>query len=360
MRLNVELLGKKFDNPLLPASGPSVGSLHALRFFNESKIGGVVTKTISIEGADVKKPCIVANDKMVFNTELWSEKPLEEWVDNILPQLKKEMKKPLIVCAGYTASDFKKSIPLLDEYADFFEVSTHYGKDNLASLVSSICNLTDKPVFIKLSPHISDYLGFIEEALRAGAKGIVAINSLGPGVVLDLKNRSVTIGTEDGYSWVSGPAIKPVALQRIMDIRRHYPDLPLIACGGVSSAKDVLDFVLAGADLVQMLSSALIDGRQLYDKIVNDLPDEMDKYGIESILQLRSESLILKPFGDGAYPVIDSEKCILCNRCVKICPEMAMENEGEIVNREDRCIRCGLCESRCPVDAIKGVISCID
>lgn len=356
MKLEVKLLGQTFSNPLLPASGPSVGSLHSLQFFNDSKVGGIVTKTISIEGAKVKKPCIVASNHLVYNTELWSELPLTEWYKYILPELKKTLKKPLIVCAGYTAEDFEQSIPVLEEYADFFEVSTHYGKDALKDLVTSICRLTDKPVFIKLSPHEQDYLGFIETAVSCGAKGVVAINSVGPGICISLKNKAVTIGVGEGHSWISGPAIKPIALQRVMSIRKHYPDLPIIACGGVSTAEDVLEFILAGADLVQMLSSALINGRQVYDQIVDELPFVMNKYNIESIKSLRETPLEILPKGKGGFPNIDQAKCVLCNKCIKICPEIAMSLDKKIITDTTRCIRCGLCESRCPTEAISGVL----
>lgn len=356
MKLSVELLGVHFDNPLLPASGPSVGSLHSLEFFNDSKVGGMVTKTISIEGADVPKPCIVGNNHTIYNTELWSEWPLTEWTDKILPSLTKIQKKPLIVCAGYTSEDFKVSIPKLNPFADFFEVSTHYGKDSLHELVSSICSLTDKPVFIKLSPHVTDYIEFIDIALKAGATGVVAINSVGPGVCIDLKNKSLTIGTKEGHSWVSGPAIKPIALQRVMSIRKHYPDLPIIACGGVATAEDVLEFILAGADLVQMLSTALINGRQAYNQIVDNLPHVMSKYDIESIESLRKMPLDIAVKGKGGYPVVDHNTCVLCHRCENICPEIAMKQVEVIVNDSERCIRCGLCESRCPVGAISEVL----
>ena len=356
MNLKMKLLGIEFENPLLPASGPSVGSLHSLEFFNDSKIGGIVTKTISVVGADVPKPCIVGNAHTIYNTELWSELPLEAWSEDILPKLKSKLKKPLIVCAGYTAEDFKVTIPKLEPFADFFEVSTHYGKDNLDALVRSICSLTDKPVFIKLSPHVADFIGFIDIALNAGAKGVVAINSVGPGICVDLKSRSLKIGTPDGHSWVSGPAIKPIALQRVMTIRKYYPDLPIIACGGVANAEDVLEFILAGADLVQMLSSALINGRQLYDQIVDELPFVMNKYDIESLESLRHTGLEIAVKGEGNFPRVDEAKCVLCHRCEKICPEFAMAQNKKIINDPQRCIRCGLCESRCPTGAISGVL----
>jgi len=355
-RLKTKILGINFNNPLLPASGPSVGSRHSLEFFKESLVGGLVTKTISVKGAEVKKPCIVAKNGIVFNTELWSEHSLEEWLTGILPYIKKDLDKPLIVCAGYTAEDFEITVPKLDPFADIFEVSTHYGKDALASLVSKIVSLTEKPVFVKLSPHVDNYIDFVQIAIDNGARGVVAINSVGPGLVVDLKSKSVLLGMAGGQSWISGPAIKPIALNRVFNIRKHFPDLPIIACGGVENADDVLEFILAGADLVQMLSSALLKGRQRYDEIVEDLEVRMDYYGIETLKDLRNDALIATPLGPGQYPVISHELCNKCMVCIKICPEIAMSMNDQVHNDTDRCIRCGLCESKCSAKAISGVI----
>jgi len=242
------------------------------------------------------------------------------------------------------------------EFADFFEVSTHYGKDELKPLVSTIVKYTDKPVFRKLSPHVEDYIGFISEAIKYGASGVVAVNSVGPGLVVDLKRKAVTIGLDGGKSWISGPAIKPIALNRVMNIRRAFPDLPIIATGGVASAEDVLEFILAGADLVQMLSSALINGRKTYDEIIDKLPKVMEKYDIESIESLRKTELDIKPQGIGGNPIINHDKCTKCMLCVRICPEMALSFTDKIEVDKTICMKCGLCESRCPVEAISGVL----
>lgn len=356
MDLSVNLLGYKFDNPLMPASGPLVEGLDNLRYFNEHKVGAIVTKTISVEGAKVKKPCIVANNHMVHNTELWSELDHEIWVKSILPTVRKEAKKPVIVSVGYTSDDMSILVPKLEPFADFFEVSTHYNREELKTLVTSICSHTTKSVFVKLSPHIVDYLGFVEDVMACGASGIVAVNSLGPGLVVDLKRRGVKIGAEGGKSWVSGPAIKPIALYRVMHIRQAFPRVPIIACGGVETAEDILEFMLAGADLVQMLSSALIEGRDLYDRLLDELPSVLGSYGFSSIEDLRRETLNLKPQGIAALPKINASKCTKCGRCIKSCPTMAMSLETIVEVSHERCVRCGLCESRCPVAAISGVL----
>jgi dihydroorotate dehydrogenase (fumarate) len=124
----------------------------------------------------------------------------------------------------------------------------------------------------------------------------------------------------------------------------------------VEKAEDVLEFVLAGADLVQMLSASMIKGRDLFDKIVNDLPAVMARYGIDSIEELRNTDLGTTPLGKGGYPSVDDNICTMCRLCVRICPEMALSLDSNIQLDRDRCISCGLCQSRCPVSAISGVI----
>lgn len=355
MNKRVEFCGMVFENPILPASGPLVEGLENLKSMDTLPLGGIVTKTISVEGADVKKPCIVGTKHMVFNTELWSEHDLAYWV-KVLPGFVAQKTKPLGISIGYTAEDFQVTVPQLDPYADFFEVSTHYNKATLSDVVKSVTALTKKPVFIKMSPHITDEAAFVNTVLAGGARGIVAFNSFGPGAVIDLKRRALAIGS-GGDSWVSGPAIKPFALRRIARLRAMFPDLPIIGCGGVETAEDVLEMVLAGADLVQMLSSALLKGRGLYQTVVEDLDRVMQACEIDSVASLRQTPLEMEAKGRGHFPVVDKARCTSCGICVRICPFTAYEMHGKPLLSAAKCIRCGLCESMCPVGAISEVLS---
>ena len=355
MSTKVELLGMIFENPILPASGPIVEGLENLLSLNALPLGGLVTKTISVTAAEVTKPCIVGTKHMIYNSELWSEMDIDYWV-GILPELVQKKTKPLGISVGYTCDDFKVTVPRLSPFADFFEVSTHYNRAALPELVKCITSLTDKPVFIKMSPHIEDEIWFVDTILKNGATGVVAFNSFGPGAVVDLAKRSVLIGNQDGNSWVSGPAIKPFDIRRIANIRAHFPDMPIIGCGGVETAEDALEMILAGADLVQMLSSALLKGRKQYAVVVDRLPKVMAENDIESVESLRKTTLMLKPSGKGDYPVIDPVKCTNCGICVRVCPFEAYEASTKPIFSKEKCIRCGLCESLCPVGAISGAL----
>ncbi len=357
MDLSINILGIKFKNPLGPAAGPLSEGLENMQFFNNNLCGVNVAKTISVEGAIVPKPCIAGTTNAIYNCELWSELHSDVWINEILPIIHKEKKKPLIISTGYQKEDFRYLIPKLDPFADMFEISTHYVKENLAGIVRSIRENTDKPIFMKLSPHVVDFLEFVKTVLDAGATGIVAVNSLGPGTAIDLKNRSVLLAEQ---IWMSGPSIKPVAIHRVYNIRKAFPDIPIIGVGGIGKAEDVLEFILAGADLVQMLSSALIKGRQLYDKIVKDLPATLEKYGfssIEEIRRVRNETIFKTPETFENNPPSFNERCNMCGLCVRICPAGALSESDTIIVDKEKCIRCGLCESRCPQDAIYGVLS---
>lgn len=364
MKLETEIAGLKLKNPLMPASGPLVGDDKKMLYLETLGVGCMVTKTISVRGAEVPRPCIFGKGNRIMNAELWSEHPLENWVENFLPKLKKDSKLPLIISAGYTKDDMTILIPALDKFADAFEISTHYvGKDldNIRNTVREIRKYTKKPLFMKISPHIPDVVAFANAIKEEGATGIVAINSLGPTMEIDVQSKSILMGNSEGYMWSSGPAIKPVALAIVHKIKEAIPELIVIGVGGVESAKDVLEFLLAGADGVQMLSAAMLKGKDLYEKIINDLPIELKKYGFDSINEVKKAKLAKnKIIFEPKYPIINGHKCVTCGLCEKICPYFAMEHTNESNKKiyfanEKECFGCGLCQSKCPVNAISNV-----
>lgn len=359
MDLSTSICGFKLDNPLMPASGPLVGDFEKIMAIASFGVGAIVTKTISSIAAVVPRPCIYGDNNKIMNTELWSEYPPEKWIDEILPKLKSECSVPIIVSVGYSKEDMESLIPKLNKYADAFEISTHYvGKDLevIAQTVKTIRNNTDKPFFMKISPHLPDVVGFAKMAKENGASGIVAINSLGPSMIIDIEKRKVLLGNEEGEVWTSGPSIKPIALSIVNRIKEAVPDFTVIGVGGVSSAEDVLEFLLAGADVVQMLSSAMIKGKDLYEKIIRDLPKTLQYYGFNSIQEVINTKLIKEKVKvKQKYLKIELKRCIGCKLCERVCPYFAMK-----VNKKARvdvraCFGCGLCETRCPVNAISGM-----
>ncbi len=361
MDLSTKFAGLTLKNPLLPGSGPLSGDDERMIFLAEQGIGGIVTKTIAPEGAEVGRPCIAGDKTTIYNSEAWSEHHSDIWVNEFLPNLRKKSDIPVFASVGYDQADMKQLIPRLEPLADAYEYIPRYvGKnfDEVQAITETLCSLTDKPVWVKMNASISDPVGFAEACRNGGAKGVVAVTSLGPNMVIDIPNRRPLIGIPTGYVWTSGPSIKPLALAYVHMIKEAFPDLSVIASGGVASADDIIEFLLAGADAVQMLSWAMLRGRTQYSKMLADLPLALQKYGFSSVEDVKNTGLTLSVAPtEPSFPEIDLDKCTGCGICYTNCPYFALEaKDKKPVVDTKKCFGCGLCETRCPVHAITNVL----
>lgn len=324
-------------------------------------VGAIVTKTIAPDEAEVSRPCIAGKGSMIFNSEAWSEYRADIWIDQFLPKYRKESDVPVIASIGYDDDDLKYMVPRLEPLVDGYEYIPRYvGKDfdEVGRIVGVLRRLTDKPIWVKMNASIFNPVGFAAACKSHGADGIVAITSLGPNMVIDIDRRRPLIGTKDGFVWSSGPAIKPLALANVHIIKQAFPELSVIGCGGCCTSDDVIEFLLAGADAVQMLSEAMLHGREAYNKIVDGLPKALEAHGFFSVEDV-IETGLSKPTSSltPSFPVFDYGVCNGCGLCVKNCPYFAlsMESEKPKVDRK-KCFGCGLCESKCAKKAIKDVI----
>jgi len=363
MNLKVKIGEKiELDNPLMPASGPLVGDAEKILALADQGLGALVTKTISSKAAPVPHPCIIGGKDYIINAELWSEFPPEKWEEEFLPEIEKSgVNRPLIISLGYKKEEICSLIKRVEKFATAFELSTHYvGTDlkPIAQTVKAASEATEKPVFIKLSPHITDPAEFAKMVKDNGGYGIVAVNSVGPTYPVNLIKGKSPLGSKDGYGWISGPVIKPISLSRIRMITQSV-DIPVIGVGGIKSAEDILEFIAAGASAVQMLSAAMLYGKDLYSRILNDLPKVMEKYGFSDLVSIKGlvKDKNKETNFETGYPAIDHNRCTLCSLCVRNCPYYALSIEDKrVVLDKSKCFRCGLCESRCPVNAIEGVL----
>ena len=208
---------------------------------------------------------------------------------------------------------------------------------------------------MKISPHIPDPAGFAHTIKQNGANGVVAINSLGPSMVIDVEKRQMACSNDKGFVWMSGPVIKPLALATVYTIKQAEPSLTVIGVGGVSSAKDVIEFLLAGASAVGMLSAPMLRGKELYAKVINDLPKELEKYGFASVQEVIDTQLKNVVTYEHDLPEVIVNKCSHCGLYARNCPYFAINmNEDKVPSFDSsKCFRCGLCASKCPTKAIK-------
>jgi dihydroorotate dehydrogenase subfamily 1 len=291
----------------------------------------------------------------MVNTELWSELPPERWLEHEYG-LARTAGLPLIVSLGYTAEEIAELAPRVRPFADAVELSTHYIGEDPAPMVGAVRaakRALDVPVFVKLSPHGHDMAGAAGLAQDAGADGIAAINSFGPVLALDIETRMPRLGGQNGYGWLSGPAIKPLAVRCVRDIARAV-DIPVIGVGGIARGTDVVEFLMAGASAVQVCTAAILRGPSVFGKIAGELEAWLDAHGHASVREVVGVALTRGwPAGRPEIPVLDPDACNGCGICETSCVYGAIHVvDGRIALDGERCSRCGLCVTRCRRDAL--------
>jgi len=350
----------EFRNPILPAAGPIVRDGKSLLEIANKGAGGLVSKTVSVEAAEVPRPNMAKMGDSLINAELWSEIPLEKWVEEEYPKAK-EAGLPLVASVGYSAEEIEEIAPQVEEAGvDALELSTHYmGHDPtpVTDAVEAAKGVTDLPVFVKLSPQVLDISDFAKKAEDAGADGIVAINTIGPVISIDINKEMPILGSESGYGWLSGPAIKPLAVRCVADIARSV-DIPVIGVGGIKDEQDVVEFLMAGASAVQICTAAITRGTKIFGLIADDLRKFMNARGyntIEDLTGVALKNLPDEPLRTTAkQPEISTSRCTGCGLCVKHCPFDAVTIVGGTARIDPtNCTGCGLCVSVCPPEALR-------
>ena len=354
-KLDVTICGLHFTNPILPAAGPPGRDGAALVACAGGGAGGLVAKTISALPAEPPTPNMAEIPHGFVNTELWSELPPEQWLDREY-EIARGTGLPLIVSLGYTREEITRLAPLVRPFADAVELSTHYIGDDPAPMVDAIRAAKaalDVPVFVKLSPHAGDMATGARLAADAGVDGIVAINSFGPVLALDIETAMPRLGGQNGYGWLSGPALKPLAVRCVRDIARAV-DLPVFGVGGVARGTDAVEMLMAGAAAVQVCTAAILRGPSIFARIARELDAWLEKHGHASVDEIRGSALTRGwPEGRLEPPVITEDACNACGVCETACVYGAIHVvDGRAALDGERCTRCGLCVTRCRLDAI--------
>jgi dihydroorotate dehydrogenase subfamily 1 len=360
VNLSVEICGLKLRNPVMPAPGPNVRNGSMLVKAAEGGAGALVAKTVSSKPAEVPRPCIAKVRDSLLNAELWSDLPLEQW-------LREEYKKakrtglPLIASIGYGAEEIREIAPrVVEAGADALELRTQHEGSDLSPVVEAVKaakSVVDVPILVKLNPGVPDIKDFARAAESAGADGIVAINTFGPCLAIDVENAMPLMGSPHGYGWLSGPAIKPLAVRCVADIARAV-NIPVIGVGGVSTGRDAVEFMMAGASAVQVCTAAIVRGPQIYGVIADEIRKFMQRKNYNTISEIRGKALShlrAEPLRTVAKPVeVIAPKCTACGLCQQCCPYDAAHVVGKSVKIDVvKCYGCGLCVTVCPTRALR-------
>ncbi|OQA23043.1 MAG: NAD-dependent dihydropyrimidine dehydrogenase subunit PreA [Chloroflexi bacterium ADurb.Bin360] len=350
--LITHLGGLTLAHPVMPAAGPPVRDGKALLACAAGGAAALVTKTISVKAAEVPSPNMADFKTYFLNTELWSELPPEQWLEKEYA-ITRQANLPVIISLGYSTEDIAKLAPQVAPFADALELSTHYISNDPGPMQDAIraAKTTGLPVWVKMSP-FREPQALALAAQEAGADGIVAVNSFGPAFGVDIEHGGRLWMGGKGYGWMSGPALKPIALRMVYDIARTV-EIPILGVGGINTGADVVEFLMVGASAVQVCTAAITNGPQIYGKIATQLGKWLDEHGYASVEEIRGLALRQPIPGMTRSPQLRVDRCIGCNRCVISCVYEALYLvEKKIRIYEERCARCGLCISRCPVDAL--------
>ena len=292
--MSVELCGITLDNPVIPASGTFGFGYEFAELYDINILG-----TFSFKGTtkDARfgnpTPRIAETPNGMINAVGLQNPGVEKVISEELPKLKKCFDKPVMAnVSGFSVEDYVYTCEKLDkcEQVGWLEVNVscpnvHGGgmsfgtsPEAAAEVVRAVKAVTTKPVIVKLSPNVTDIVSIAKACEEAGADGISLINTL-LGMRIDLRTRKPVIANKMGG--FSGPAIFPVAVRMVYQVA-HAVNIPVVGMGGVSSAEDVIEMMLAGASAVEVGAANLVDPYACRD-IINDLPRAMQKYGIENL-----------------------------------------------------------------------------
>jgi len=290
----VNLSGIELDNPIIPASGTFGFGYEFAEIYDINCLG-----TFSFKGTTKDPrfgnptPRIAECDAGMINAVGLQNPGVEKVISDELPKLKTCFNKPVMAnVSGFSVEDYAYTVEKLDsqEQIGWFEVNVscpnvHGGgmsfgtsAEAAAEVTSAVRKVTKKPLYIKLSPNVTNIVEIAKACEAAGADGISMINTM-LGMRIDLKTRKPVIANKMGG--FSGPAIKPVALRMVYQVYEAVK-VPIIGMGGIATAEDVIEMMLAGATAVEVGAQNLVDPFACKD-IIDNLPKVMEKYKIDNL-----------------------------------------------------------------------------
>ena len=293
--LRVNVAGVEFQNPLIAASGTFGFGREYNEFYPLSALGGISCKGITIKERPGNPPPRVTEAPGGMLNAVGLQNPgVDHFIEHDLPWLSKQGTKIIANVAGNAPEDYCATVEKLnDTCVDMIELNiscpnVHNGgmafgvtPEGAAEVTRAVKAVTKKPVIMKLSPNVTDIAAIARSCEAAGADGISLINTV-LSMRIDLKTKKPVVANVMGG--LSGPAVFPLALRMVWQVCEAV-SIPVVGMGGVSSAEDVIEMMLAGAAAVEVGAANLVDPCAC-QKIVRDLPRAMEQYGINDLKEI--------------------------------------------------------------------------
>lgn len=300
MNLSVQLGSLKLKNPIMPASGCFGFGREFSELYDLNVLGAIMIKAATKEARfGNPTPRVTETDCGMLNAIGLQNPGVDKIINEELPFLE-QFQTPIIAnVAGSTIEEYIEVSEKLSEQMvvhaielniscpNVKEGGVQFGTDaNIAyQLTRQVKEVTNKPIFVKLSPNVTDIVEIASAVEAGGADGLSLINTL-TGMRINISSRKSSIANITGG--LSGPAIKPIAIRMIYQVR-NQTSLPIIGMGGISSPEDVLEFLLAGADAVA-IGTANFNDPFICKTIIEQLPNTLKKYGFNSLNEVKNVS----------------------------------------------------------------------
>ncbi|WP_317855381.1 dihydroorotate dehydrogenase [Chakrabartyella piscis] len=366
--MKTTLMGLELSTPVIVAAGPWVRDGACIEKCFAAGAGAVITETIGTQMYMETRPRIAGNDMGVQNICLYSHLPMENWVDEIAIA----KKSGGILIASVTASSPTElayvAIKMEQAGADALELCLSCPQGETLEVVASsgekVYQMTKEvvdhvkiPVMVKLSQNVSNISYVAKMAKKAGAAAVSAINTPRCILGVDIELGKPLLPTYGGYS---GAAVKPLALASVATIAQTV-DIPICGVGGISTAKDAIEYLMLGATAVQIGTAVILEGYEVITKVVEGISKWAEEHHVKHAKEIKGCALTgLQSFDEMTVdPLVckikRDESCeIGCTVCQKVCMYEAVEcTDGVVEITSDRCTGCGVCVSLCPSQKLR-------
>lgn len=360
----IDFCGHHLQSPYILSSGPLCYSAEGMIKGHKAGAGAVVTKTIRLGAAinPVHHMGTLGSDSLI-NCEKWADSDRLNWYENEIP---KTVAAGAVVIAsvGHTLKEAQAIVKDVEKSGAHIIELVSYTEDTLLPMLDYTRAHVSIPVICKLSGNWPDTAETAKRCLEHGADGICAIDSIGPTLKIDIHKAAPEMMSDDGFGWMTGAAMKPIAMRCNYQIARDNPRLlNLYASGGAMNANDAIEYMMAGAMGVGVCTAGILKGVEYVEQMCYDLSRKLQQLGYLSVAEVNRAAHPNFPNKEHISKLLfhfepykedgTSKKCINCGKCETVCCYDARKLTFPNMETDmDKCRFCGLCLDVCKTGAL--------